>query len=168
MAADEELLTRVGVALAVRFGTRRCGPPTPPLAFSARSRAYLLFGVFLAGLSNSRIDWAARNPPRRRILAGIGRAVRACRLLVCANAAMVFERLAHADGNLLGGHDRLVASGVEFVAAWHAGDLFRVFPFLRQRRAGFFRLSIRRNVAGGGIHCAIFRAGGKAARMGRN
>src|ERR1700675_3524831 len=121
MAADEGLLTRVGLALAVRFGTRRFGPPAPPLDFSARSRAHLLFCVFLVGLSNSRIDWAAWNSPRRRISAGIGRAIWARGLLVCADAAVVFEWLAHAGGNLLGGHDRLGATGVEFVAAWHAG-----------------------------------------------
>src|SRR6266446_6070159 len=46
-----------------------------PLDFSARSGAYLLFCVFLAGLSNSRIDWPARNSPRRRIPADVGRAV---------------------------------------------------------------------------------------------
>src|SRR5256886_12031302 len=133
MAADEGLLTWVGLALAVRFGTSRFGPPAPPLDFSARSGAYLLFRVFLAGLSNSRIDWAAWNSPRRRIPAGVGRAVRACGLLVCADAALALERFPHGYGNMLGGHDRFAAVGLEFVAAWHAGDLFRVLPFVRQR-----------------------------------
>src|SRR6266851_4240607 len=81
---------------------------------------------------------------------------------------MAIEQLAHADGDLLGGHARLGATGVEFVAAGHAGGLFRVLPFVCQCRAGFFRLPVRWNVAGGGIHCDVFRAAGMATRMGRS
>src|SRR6266404_879756 len=166
MATDEGLRTRVGLALAVRFGTSRFGPPAPPLDFSARSGSYLLFRVFLAGLSNSRIDWAAWSSPRRRIPAGVGRAVRACGLLVCADNVVVLERFPHGYGNMLGGHDRFAAVGLEFVAAWHAGDLFRVLPFVRQRGAGFFRLSVGWNVAGGGVYCTVFRTGRIPAGVG--
>src|SRR5467141_3186454 len=120
MAADEGLVTRVGLALAVCFRTWRVGPPASPLDFSARSWPHLLLRVFFTGLSNSRIDWAARNSSRRRIPASVGRAVRPFGVLVCADAALDFEQLAHADGNLLGGHDRLVAAGLEFLAAGDA------------------------------------------------
>src|SRR5260370_32470017 len=126
MAGDEGMVTCTRFALAVRFGTRRLRSPAFPLDFLARSRAHLLFGIFLARLSNSRIDRAAGNSSRRRIPAGSGRAVRACGVLVCADAAMAIEQLAHADGDLLGGHDRLGATGPEFLATRHAGGLCRV------------------------------------------
>src|SRR5260370_546095 len=156
MAANEGLVARVRFAVAVRFGTRRVRSPASPLDFPARSRTDLLFGIFLAGLSNSRIDRAARNSSRRRIPAGSGRAVRACGVLVCADATLVFKQLAHADGNLLGGHDRLGATGPEFLATRHAGGLFRVLPLVRQCGAGFFRLPVRWNVAGGGSCLVVF------------
>src|SRR5713226_8241845 len=142
MAADERLVTCIWIALAVRYGTWRFEPPASPVAFSPRSWPDLLLGVFLAGVSNSRIDWAARNSSRGRIPAGIGRAVRPCGLLVCTDSAVVFERCAHAHGNLLGGHGCLAAAGHKFLAARHAGGLFRVLPLVRECRAGFFRLSV--------------------------
>jgi len=85
----------------------------------AHGLIYLL-RVFFTGPSNSRIDWAARNSSRRRISASVGRAVRPFGVLVCADAALDFEQFAHADGNLLGGYDRLVAAGLEF---WPRGML---------------------------------------------
>src|SRR5260370_31445885 len=113
MSGDERLVTCIRIALAVRFGTGRFGPTASALDFPAGARAHLLFGIFLAGVSNSRIDWAARNSSRRRISASAGRTVRPCGLLVCADAAVAFERRARADGNLLGRHDRLGAAGCE-------------------------------------------------------
>src|SRR6267142_2648065 len=60
MTRDEGVGTCIGFALAVRFRTRRGRPLATSLDFSARAGAHLLFRVFLAGLSNSRIDLAAR------------------------------------------------------------------------------------------------------------
>src|SRR5216684_2887241 len=168
MAADEELVTCVRYAPAVRFGTRRFGPSASPLDFSAGTWPDLLLCVFLAGLSNSRIDWAARNPPRRRIPAGARRAIRPCGLLVCADAAMAIERCAHAHRNLLGGNDCIAAPRFEFMAAGHAGDLLCVLSFVRQRGAGFFCLSVGWNAAGGGIHFFVLRARRISAWMGRS
>src|SRR6266851_381142 len=168
MAADEELVTCVRYAPAVRFGTRRFGPSASPLDFSAGTWPDLLLCVFLAGLSNSRIDWAARNPPRRRIPAGARRAIRPCGLLVCADAAMAIERCAHAHRNLLGGNDCIAAPRFEFLAAGHAGDLLCVLSFVRQRGAGFFCLSVGWNAAGGGIHFFVLRARRISAWMGRS
>src|SRR5437016_5650880 len=74
---------------------------------------------------------------------------------------------AHADRNLLGGHDRFGAASFEFLATGHAGDLFGMFSFVRKRGAGFFSISIRRNAAGGWIHFLVFRAGGIPAGLGR-
>src|SRR6266581_2951247 len=61
MCADERLVTCVLAAPAVRFGVRRPGPPSSPMDFSARDRSDLLFGVFLARLSDPWIDWTAGN-----------------------------------------------------------------------------------------------------------
>src|SRR5712692_9502936 len=99
MSGDEGPLTCIGFALVVRFGTWRFGPSASPLDFLAGAGAHLLFGIFLAGVSNSRIDWAARDSSHRRIPAGTGRAIRPCGLLVCADAAVDFERCAHAHRN---------------------------------------------------------------------
>src|SRR5216684_1299316 len=133
MCADERLVTRVLAAPAVRFGVRRPGPPFSPMDFSARDRSDLLFGVFLARLSGPRIDWTEGNSPGQRILAGGGGAVRPRGLLVCADAAVVFEQFARDHGNLLGGHDRLGASGLEFLAARHARGLFCLLSLVRPR-----------------------------------
>src|SRR5713101_5321957 len=137
MSGDEGPFPCVGFALAVRFGAWRRGPLASALDFSARAWVDLLLRVFLAGVSNPRIDWAAGNPSRRRIFASAGRTVRPGGLLVCADAAMGLERRAHAHGNLLGGHDCVAAAGFKFLAARNARDLFCVFPLVRERRAGF-------------------------------
>src|ERR1700674_2415614 len=132
MAADEGVGACLGFALAVRFRTRRGRPLDPSLDFPARAGAHLLLRVFLVGFSSSWIDWAARNSPRGRVPAGSGRTVRPCELLVRTDAALAFERLAHAHGNLLGRNDRFAIAGLEFLAARHAGDLFCVLPVVRQ------------------------------------
>src|SRR5713226_3908939 len=133
-----------------------------------RALGLIYYSVFfLAGVSNSRIDWAAGNSSGRRIPAGAGRAVRARQLLVCADAAVAIQRLPHGHGDLLGRHDCFGAAGLEYLAARYVNDMFRVFPFVRERGAGFFRLSVRWNVAGGGVYCAFFRASGIPAWMGR-
>src|SRR5712691_13041725 len=167
MAGDEGLVTRVGGALDVRFGAWRHGPLASALDFSARAWVDLLLRVFLARVSKPRIDWAAGNPSRRRIFASAGGTVRPCRLLVRADAAVVFERRAHAHGNLLGGHDCVAAAGFKFLAARNARHLLCVFPLVRERRAVFLRLSIRWNAAGSGIPSDVFRAAGNSPGVGR-
>src|SRR5882672_6110529 len=167
MAGDEGVGTCIGFALAVRFRTRRRRPLDPSLDFPAGAGAHLLFRVFLAGLSNSWIDWAARNSSRQRISASLVRTVRPCQLLVRADAALAFERLAHAHENLLGRNDRFAASGIEFLAARHAGDLFCVLLVVRQCRTGFFRLPVRWDVAGSGIHHDVSCAGWISPGLGR-
>src|SRR5712664_1089053 len=167
MAGDEGVGTCIGFALAVRFRTRRGRPLDSPLDFSSRAGAHLLFRVFLAGISNSWIDWAARNSSRQRVSASLVRTIRPCELLVRAYAVMVFERVARAHGDLLGWNDRFGASGIEFLAARHAGDLFCVLPVVRQCRTGFLRLPVRWDVAGSGIHRDVSCAGRFSAGLGR-
>src|SRR6266404_4318156 len=167
MACDEGVGTCIGFALAVRFRTRRGRPLAPSLDFSARAGVHLLFRVFLAGLSNSRIDWAARNSSRQRISASLIRTIRPCELLVRADAVMVFERVTRAHGALLGGNDRFAACGIEFLAARHAGDLFCLLSLVRQCRTGFFRLPVRWDVAGSGIYCDVSCAARFSTGLGR-
>jgi hypothetical protein len=167
MAGDEGPLTGVGAALAVCFGTGRRRQATSPLDFSACSRTDLLFRVFFACFPNQRIDRAARNSSRKRIFASSGRTVWAHRLLVRADAAMVFKQFAHADGNLLGGDDRVGAAGLEFLAAGNASDLFCVFSLFRECSARFFRVPIRWDAARSRVYCHVLRSRGMAAGMGR-
>src|SRR5690348_5202401 len=94
-------------------------------------------------------------------------AVWASGLLVRADAAVVFEREAYADGGLLGRDDRIGAAGFEFVAAGDAGDLLCVLSFVSGRGAGFFVVPVGWNVAGSGVHCIVFCATRMAAGMGR-
>src|SRR6266850_767920 len=167
MAADEGVGACIGFALAVRFRTRRRRPLDPSLDFPAGAGAHLLFRVFLTGLSSSWIDWTARNSSCQRISASLVRTIRPCELLVRADAVMVFERVARAHSDLLGGHDRFVASGIEFLAARHAGDLFCLLPFVRQCRTGFFRLPVRWDVTGSGVYCDVSCAGRFSSGLGR-
>src|SRR5213082_3548583 len=105
----------------------------PRWIFSACAGADLLLRIFLAGISNQRIDRAARHSACRPVFARGGGTIRPLGLLVCADTAVVFKQPAHADGNLLGGNDRIGASGAGFVSAGNAGDLFRMFPVVCER-----------------------------------
>src|SRR6266403_1804228 len=167
MVGDEGVGTCIGFALAIRFRTRRGRPFDSPLDFSSCARAYLLLRVFLAGFSNSWIDRAARNSSRERISASLIRTIRPCELLVRADAAVAFERVTRAHGALLGRHDRFSASGIEFLAARHAGDLFCVLPLVCECRTGLLRLPVRWDAAGSGIHCDVSCAGRISPGLGR-
>src|SRR5229473_2242953 len=167
MAGDEGVGTCIGFALAVRYRTRRRRPLDPSLDFPAGAGAHLLFRVFLAAFSNSWIDGAARNSSRQRISASLVRTIWPCELLVRTDTVMVFERVADAHGDLLGRNDRFAASGIKFLAARHAGDLFCVFPLVCQCRAGFLRVPVRWDVAGSGIHCHVSCAGRVSPGLGR-
>src|SRR5216684_175236 len=167
MARDEGVGTCNGIALAVRSRTRRRGPLDPSLDFPAGAGAHLLFRFLLAGFSNSWIDWAARNSSRQRISASLVRTIRPCELLVRADAAVVFKRVAGAHGDLLGRNDRFAFVGLEFLAARHAGDLFCVFPLVCQCRTGFLRLPVRWDATGSGIHRDVSRAGRFSPGLGR-
>src|SRR5215472_16980165 len=174
MAADEGLVTGVGGALAVCFCSRSEKQVASPLDFSARAGSHLLLRIFFTGFSNQGIDRATGHSAGRRIFAYHpgsrsvgGRATWPPGLLVRADAALVFERAAHADGNLLGGDDRIGAAGFEFVASGDAGDLLCVFPFLYRRGTGFFGLSIGWNAARSRIHFPVFCTARMASRLGR-
>src|SRR5215831_5717985 len=188
MARDEKLVTGDGGALAVclrtervfaprsgrrrreRRGTTRAGQgrwAASAVDFSARAGFDLLLRLFLAGFSNQRIDRAAGASPRGGIPTRSVATVRPRGLLVRANSAVVFERAANARGALLGRDDRFGPAGFEFVAAGDARDLLCVFPFVRERGARFFGVSIGRNAAGSGVHFAVLCAPRMAARVGQ-
>src|SRR5437879_11675293 len=76
-SADERLVACVHPAAAVRFGRRCLRPPASPLDFLTGPGAHLLLRILLPGLSNPRIDWAARYSPRRRLPVRVRVAIRA-------------------------------------------------------------------------------------------
>src|SRR5216683_7697551 len=65
MGAHYGVVSCVRPAVAFRFGACSDAAADAPLDFSTGAWVDLLFRVFLAGLSNSRIDWASWNSPRQ-------------------------------------------------------------------------------------------------------
>ncbi len=63
--------------------------------------------------------------------------------------------------------DRVGAFDAEHLAAGDAGGLPGMFPFVRERGSGIFRLSIGWNAAGGGIYFVVSCSGGMAAGIRR-
>src|SRR6476661_1207334 len=90
--------------LALRFKQRAFEPLTAALDFPAGAWRDLFLGFLLARISNSRTHWPQRNSARRRIPEKCSAASWLRPLLVCPQRFVVFERLAHADGALLGGY----------------------------------------------------------------
>src|SRR5947208_13480708 len=145
--------------LAVRLGAWPRGPLDYSLALPSRARTHLLFCMFLAAVSDPWAHRSQRNSPGRRISACGGALVGPHALLVCANVALVFRRLADANSSVLGGHGGISTGSVQCVAARNAPDLSRVLSFVRERRPGFFWISIRRHAARSWIHCTFFGSG---------
>ena len=59
-----------------------------------------------------------------------------------------------------------ILAGFERLAASDAGGVLRLFSVVHQRGAGFLKLSVRRDVAGGRSPFALLRAGGIASGPG--
>src|SRR5437660_6498930 len=154
--------------LAVRLGAWPHGPPDSSLALPSRARPHLFFCIFLAGVSDPWAHRSPRDPPGKRISAGGGALVGPHSLLVRANAALVFGRLADANSSVLGGHGGIAIVNFQCVAAPNARDLFRVLSFVRERRPGFFWLSIRRHAARSWIHCTFLCSGRISPGLGRS
>src|SRR6476646_796284 len=96
--------------LALRFKQRAFEPLTAALDFSAGAWRDLFFGFFLARISNSRTHWPRRNSARRRILEKRSAANWLRPVLVCPQRFVVFERVAHAGSDMLGGPGRRSAA----------------------------------------------------------
>ena len=83
--------------------------------------------------------------------------------LVCPDAALVVCGNRNAEFALLGRHDRIAAPGAESLESSAACNLFRAFSVIRQRGAGFLRVSIGRHAAGGRVPVAVLCAQGAVA-----
>src|SRR5271169_3662674 len=94
------------------------------------TRPHLFFRVLFTDLSDSWAEWPTRNPSSIRISGGGCTRIGASAFLVRAYVAMVFKRLAHADGAVLGRYRGFTAGSCERVAASHAGGLLCLFSFL--------------------------------------
>src|ERR1700733_5606831 len=98
----------------------------------------VFFCVLFSGFSDPRAEWPKRNSSRNRISGRGCTRVRGAALLVRAYPAMVFERVAHADAAVLGGHRSFAPDSCKYLAARHADRLLCLFSFLRQRGRRFF------------------------------
>src|SRR5580704_3599793 len=97
----------------------------------ACARPHLFFCVLFAGLSDSWIEWPPWNSSGIRISGGCCKQVGVAAFLVRAHAAMVFERLAHADGSVLGRYCGFATCSRKCMAAGYADGLLYLFSFLR-------------------------------------
>src|SRR5271170_1593483 len=113
--------------LAVGPGARRIGPPDLTLAVPARARHHLFLGFFLAGLSDPCAHRPPWHPPSKRLSASGRSLVWPHALLVCANAFVVFKRIADACRSLLDRDGGIVAAGFECMAARSSCGLLRMF-----------------------------------------
>src|ERR1700686_2523697 len=142
--------------MAIRLGAGRSRPPDSTLALPARTRRYLFFRILLAGLSNPRAHWTARDSSRERVPPGRGAFPwPQPRPVVCAHPSLAFERSSHVDRPVLGRHGRIATAACEYLAARNADDLFCLLPVIRGRSPGFFRLSVGWHAARGGLHFTL-------------
>src|SRR5277367_1613780 len=152
--------------LAARTGAdhrKAAWAPVAALDFLARAGADLFFRVLFAAVPDQRSHWTKRNPAGCGLSASSERRATCPELLDRANSAVVRREQRRVDDAVLGGAGCVAAGHREPVAARVTAALFPLLCFFRERRAGFFRLSIGWHAAGGGLHRAIFRARGLAA-----
>src|SRR5262249_4232549 len=139
--------------------------PNRALVIRASARGYLFFGFLFAGFSNPGADRARGNSASGPVSSSCRSHSRSlATILVCANAALAREHIRSADRTLLDWHYCVAAPRLESVAARHARDLFRVFSLIHCCGTGFFELSIRWHVAGGGIYQPVFRSARLSSR----
>lgn len=86
--------------------------------------------------------------------------------MVCADRLLAVQQFARADGGVLDRNCRIASGGVQCVAAGRVVCLLSVFSFVYRCGRRVFGLSVRRNVAGGGIHCAVLCAARVPAGLG--
>src|SRR6185369_8591129 len=132
----------------------------------ARAGAHLSFRVLLVGETNPGFDRPPRDFAGRRIPAGRGSINWACTLLVRADAAVVFHRIARADSVVLRGDHRIAAGGAECIASCDFTDLLTMLSLVCERGRRIFRISVGWNAAGGRIHFSISCTRGFPARIG--
>src|ERR1700676_3343642 len=119
------------------------------MAFLARAWTDLFFCLLLAAISDPWADRAAGNPSRTGLSRRGGPPVGRLAILVCADAPVVVGERSNAAGDQHCWRRRIAAPDPKPVSACHVIDLPDPVSFLRERGAGFFRIPVRRNVAGG-------------------
>src|SRR5271169_2615068 len=123
------------------------------MALLAIAGLHLFFRLLLPRLSDSWTYWPARDSAGERISSRRGAVVwLQSRFVVCAHVVVAVERPCHAGRPVLGGHGGVADAGSECMAARNAGDLFRLFSFVRERGAGFLRLSVGWHAARSWVH----------------
>ena len=109
-----------------------------------RALGLVYFSAFLSlifqirGLIGPAGNFTCRGLPAggRTIARALGR------VWYAPDCPVVVERIGHDEWAVLGGDCGVAPADAESVAARHADDLLRVFPVLRQRSAGIFRLPV--------------------------
>src|SRR5712671_5327610 len=139
------------------------------LDFSARPGCYLFFRVLLAHFSDQGPYRPARHPARRGLSARRGKLLsRLAAFLVRANVVLVRRRQPRTDVDYLARPDRISCRRLKPLAARSSGGLPDRLSFICRCSAGFFRLSVGWNVAGGRLHLTLLCAAGLPAWSGRN
>src|ERR1700733_11027959 len=132
------------------------GPADTTLDRVACTGADLLLGFRLSPVSDSRIDRACGHPACKPVPGGGGAIVWAWDPpLVRPDCTLAFQRLTHADGDVLAGARCFPAADCQHLAARHAPDLLCLLSFLRQRGPGLFRIPIGRHAARSRISGAV-------------
>ena len=154
--------TRRQVALLPRGHDRNASRTSlATLDFLARSGTLLFFRVLFAAVSNQGPDRPATEFSPRPIICRPF--PRRCTLWRFWYAPTLFWFGSSDRALMLVCWVGAIASLlllVQRLAARVARRLFRLFSFVRQRRAGFFQLSIRRHAARSRIHQPVFRPAG--------
>src|SRR5215469_2225318 len=140
--------------------------PVAALDISAGAGRDLRLCFLLAPVPNQGLDRACRHSSGAGLFAiGRGGPSRAT-ILVCSDASLAGIERSRVDAALLGGTPGGCAAGFECVAARDVDDLLCLLCVVRQRGAGFFRLSIGWNAPASGLRVVVSCARGIMARIG--
>jgi hypothetical protein len=143
------------------------------LAVSPRSRADFLLRVLFPSFPDSRADRPrgpvadGHLPQRGGACAGPTRRSGLAALLVCSDRALGGCERSRAARTVLGGASGVGAAPAQSVAARDDLRLPGAVHVVCDRRAGFFRLPIRRHAARRGVRRTVFCPGRLASRLGR-
>src|SRR5579864_6401040 len=108
--------------MAFRYARKRPRAPDRTLDLSPPTGRNLFFRVFLSCVSDSRPHRSARDSFGRQLSSRRGPiAWLLATPVVCPYPALVFEQFRDVERDLLGGHARVFAAGLERMAARHAG-----------------------------------------------
>src|SRR5438270_8014752 len=116
--------------MAVEWRKRPFWTAARALDISARTRRHLSFRILLTAETDSWIDRSGWNSSGGRVFASGSSISRTRAFLVRTDLAVVFQRIACADGIVLGGSHRIAAGGGEYIASCRVADLLRVLSLV--------------------------------------